>query len=143
MGDVHVFQIAQNEHVPAYSDPNDRQQHQWELKMVARFPSQRLACEDEKDGARDVFELDFETQTLAFRPLSKDTSDPLRSSNTERVRAIHCAPRLNDGKHIRAKSTMLSRPAAKRSGEVRPSIDRYLSGKYEHKRSRSDWSLQS
>ena len=48
--------------------------------MIATFPSQRLACEDE-NGAWDVFELHFETQTLAFRPLSEGASDPFKVEN--------------------------------------------------------------
>ena len=39
------------------------------------------------------------------RPLSEGTSDPLRSSNTERGQAIRCAPSLDDRKHS-GKSSM-------------------------------------
>ena len=105
---------------------NDRQQHLWELKMIATFPSQRLACEDEiKDGAWDVFEVNFETQTLAFRPLSEGTSDPLRSSNTERVGAIRCAPCLDDRKH--SGKVEHAKPTRGEAIWRGPAIDRSLS----------------
>ena len=82
MGDVHVFPIAQSEYVPACADPNDRQQHQWGLKIIATFPSQKARLRGWKEGAWDVLEVDLETQT---RPLSEVTSDQLRSLNIERV----------------------------------------------------------
>ena len=95
MGNVHVFPIVQNKHVLAYSDPK------WQRSATTPVRTQddrnvslaKTRLRRWKDGAWDIFELDFETQTLAFRPLSEGTSDPLRSSNTERVRAIRCAPR--------------------------------------------------
>ena len=101
MGDVYVFPIVQTEHVPAYSDPK------WQRSATTPVRTQddrnvslaKTRLRRWKDGAWDVFELDFETQTLAFRPLSEGTSDPLRSPNTERVRAIRCAPSLDDRKH--------------------------------------------
>ena len=93
-----------------------------------------------KDGAWDVFELDFEPKPSLFVLWAK-------------VRVIRCALRTPKGcewsaallawmtESIFWRSRACLLPAVKRSGQVRPSIDCYLSGKYEHKRSRSDWSL--
>ena len=75
------------------------------------------------------FEQRYEWSAALFEH-RKGASDPLRSSPEWR--------KAYSGEVEHAKPTR-----CEAIWRGRPSIDRYLSGKYEHKRSRSDWSPQS